>query len=252
VNIVKNTDGDNNQARKPVLEAEVSSSQSQKTVSGKRTLRQSSDPLRKAKSGKKKKDIRRRRRRRKRKGVRSRSKKIPQSKEKISITPYQRKNLDFVYSYALENGFDESNWKNVAKSIRRIRKVKVEEAIEKKRNRLSSGLNLIRMKFFNLPRVCLKKSDQRKIAREIKKKLKTLSKRGYIKYSPQVSSHTPTKNRSSSLPLPRVVSQDSDSCFMLDLSDARSTSSNSSLNMTDLNEEAQNQVLDKFLTLFGA
>jgi len=242
--------------KKPVtqeIEGEVMSSGSNvKTLSSKEAPHKTFDKEKKTISAKRKKKKNRRRR------VRRRRRRVSQPKEKISITPYQRKNLDFVYSYALKNGYTESNWKDVAKSIRRIKKVKIEEAIEKKLGRrLSSGLNLVRMKFFNLPRVCLKKSDKRRIEREINKKLKTVRKTEGRNYSQQlvsqkVGSYSPSYEKSGSLPLTPTVGQNSETNFMLDLSDDKSLSVNSSINMADLNEEAQNQVLDKFLTLFGA
>jgi len=253
--------------KKPVtqeIEGEVMSSESNvKTLSSKEAPHKTFDKEKKTVSAKRKKKKNRRRR------VRRRRRRVSQPKEKISITAYQRKNLDFVYSYALKNGYDESNWKDVAKSIRRIKKVKIEEAIEKKLGRrLSSGLNLVRMKFFNLPRVCLKKSDKRRIEREINKKLKSIRKAEGKNYSQQLvsqkaSSYSPSHEKSGSLPSPSyeksgslpltpTVGQNSETNFMLDLSDDKSLSANSSINMADLNEEAQNQVLDKFLTLFGA
>jgi len=242
--------------KKPVtqeIEGEVmSSGASVKTLSSKEASDKTFGEEKKTISAKRKKKKNRRRR------VRRRRRRVSQPKEKISITPYQRKNLDFVYSYALKNGYTESNWKDVAKSIRRIKKVKIEEAIEKKLGkRLSSGLNLVRMKFFNLPRVCLKKSDKRRIEREINKKLKTIRKTESRNYSQQlvsqkVDSYSPSYEKSGSLPLTPTLGQNSETNFMLDLSDDKSLSVNSSINMADLNEEAQNQVLDKFLTLFGA
>jgi len=181
-------------------------------------------------------------------------------KEKITVTPYQRKNLDRVYAFALQNGYNDENWKNVARDSRRIRRVKIDEYVENDtRRRLSGGLNLVRMKFFNLARVSLRKSDKVKVKRLKRKRAKMLkSKTLHVKTSEKVacwSSQQATSqslSNKSKLMSPLVDRKRENACFIIDISDNDNDLSDSSITMADLNEEAQNQVLEKFVKLFGA
>lgn len=193
---------------------------------------------------------------RRRKSKKRKARKRRKAGEKVSVTAHQRKNLDRVFQFALTKGFTEENWKNVARSIRTVRAVKIDEAASGNGNtRLSAGLNLLRTKYFNMNKVILGEKDKKKIEKARAEKLGIPTGKSKKRASKaQTMSRRPARSPSPELPDYRHLplekpDEQTNEAFGLDLSSAGEGGSD--MNLADLPEEDQNKALDQFLTFFG-